>query len=291
MGLEAVIGSRLASATAHRVQWHTMRAVNRARRQWRRVRDGWWLVGLIGLTALGAGLVAGCSGDEGATSGDLTTEEILTRSSAAMAEVGSAEFTITQAGDPIFFDGGGQIAFVGAEGRFTRPSSADALVSVEAFGFAAQVGAVAIDGTLWFTNPITSEWEEAPDGFDFDPADLFDPDVGIPAVLAGAATTATPVDSGPARDGDDGSDSGGDGAEPGGHRARLTVPAERAASLTGGLVAVETEAQVWIDPETFLLRQMVLDLPVGTGGTTWTVVFTAYDTDVTIEPPEVGSTG
>jgi hypothetical protein len=249
-------------------------------------------VGVVGVLAVVTGLaVSGCSSDdEGAAGGDLSVDELLTESAATMAEVSSATFTIEQVGASVFIDEADQIAFQAAEGRYAAPASADALVTVEAFGLVTQVGAVAIDGTVWLTNPLTSKWMEAPEGFSFDPANLFDPELGIPAVLNEAVGNAELMTDGSgAAEAEDGAGVA-DGAADDRHHVRTTVSADRVSALTGGLVAVATDTDLWIDPDSLRVVEVRFDLPLGDQVSTWSLVVTSYDTEVAIEAPEVGAT-
>lgn len=194
-----------------------------------------------------------------------------------MSGIDSASFTIKQTGASIFIDDADQLGFESAEGRFAAPASSEALVTVNAFGFRTQVGAIAIDGELWFTDPLTSAWTEAPDDFTFDPATLFDPAAGLPALLAEAATTAELiVDAAGAADR---------------QHFRTTASAERVSILTGGLVATDAEVDLWIDTATGLVTELQFDLPVGDQVSTWTVVLGNYNAEVIITTPELGATG
>lgn len=236
---------------------------------------------VLALVAAACALVAcGSSSDAEDDAGPATVESILVDAAAAMADVETAAFTIEQTGATVFIDDD-QLAFRSAEGRFARPSSAEALVSVDALGFATQIGAIAIDGTLWFTNPLTGAWSEAPPGFTFDPATLFDAEVGLPALLSEASETAQLVD-------DSSNDSGVEGDT---HHLRTSVAPERVSVLTGGLITDETEVDLWIDVETGRVVEVRFELPIDDSTSSWRMTVGDYDAEVTIAPPELGSTG
>ena len=228
----------------------------------------------------------GCSSDDdGAGDEPVTAEAVLTDAAAAMVDVETAAFTLEQAGAPIPIDEAGQLLFQAADARVARPSSADAVVTVEALGFTTEVGAIAIDGTVWFTNPLTGDWTEAPAGFSFDPAALFDPEQGFAGLFTEVATTARLVDEAEAVAGDDPADGGP------WHRIEATVPAERVEVLTSGLVGAETTVRAWIDTGSDRLAQLRFELPVGSQVSSWLMVVTEYDLDVDISPPELAGTG
>ncbi|MCP4221913.1 MAG: LppX_LprAFG lipoprotein [Actinomycetia bacterium] len=236
------------------------------------------------LAAVMAVVVAGCSssdnGDEG--SGERSADEIVAASALAMAEVETAAFTIEQSGSGIFIDDANTLAFQGADGRFARPASADALITVDAFGFTTEVGAIAIGGEIWFTNPLSGTWTEAPEGLAFNPASVFEAESGLPALLSEAAGGAVLVD-------DAGSDGGGDPGPEGTVHLQTTVSADRVSVLTGGLATEETEVDLWIDPETDLVAEARFDLSADDGVSNWRMTISDYGAEVVIEAPEVGS--
>ena len=92
-----------------------------------------FLTGLIALVfLLGA---CSSSSDDADVTDEATAEEILINSAGAMSGIDSASFTIEQSGASIFIDDADQLGFQLAEGRFSAPSSSEALVTVNAFGF------------------------------------------------------------------------------------------------------------------------------------------------------------
>ncbi len=244
----------------------------------------WRRLTFLVLAAVAAVVAAGCSssdaGDEGA--GERSADEIVAASALAMAEVETAAFTIEQSGSGIFIDEAKTLAFQGADGRFARPSSADALVMVEAFGLTTEVGAIAIDGEIWFTNPLTGTWAGAPEGLAFDPAMVFDAESGFPALLGEAAGDVVLVDG-------DGVETEGEPGPEGSVHLKTTATAERVSVLTAGLATEETEIELWIDPVTDLVAEARFDLSTDDGVSSWRMTITDYGAEVTIEAPEVGS--
>ncbi|NNF55113.1 MAG: LppX_LprAFG lipoprotein [Acidimicrobiales bacterium] len=205
--------------------------------------------------------------------GDATIEEILSRSSSAMAKVETARFAIEQTGAAVYIDQAEQIQFSGATARFAAPSSADALIGVTAFGLSTEVGAVAIDGEIWITNPLTGKWEAAPEGLSFDPTVLFAVDTGWAAVLSGGLQAPVLVTE------------EGDTDER--HHVRSTVEANRVSTLTGGLVNESSTLDLWIDAETGLVDEASFDVETGGGLTSWRLTVTNYDSDITITKPDL----
>jgi lipoprotein LprG len=228
--------------------------------------------------------VTGCSSsdpgeDEAAP---LTAEQVLGEAAEAMATVGSASFTIEQKDGRVFIDDDEQLAFQSADGRFAAPASSEALLSVDALGFATEVGAIAIDGELWFTNPLTGEWTVAPESFTFDPADLFAAETGFTALLTEAAESAELIDD-PAQSDDP------DLGER--YQVRAPVSAERVEVLTGGLVSQATDIDLWIDAETRRIVEVRFALALDDTVSNWRMTITDYNAEVTIAPPELTTEG
>lgn len=233
--------------------------------------------------------VAGCSGSsssDGEGPGELTAEQIVTDAAAAMSTVESASFSIDQAGATVFIDDAEQFAFQSADGRFAAPRSSEAILTVQALGFVTEVGAIAIDGRVWLTNPLTGDWEEAPESFTFDPAELFDPDTGIPTLLSEASSTAELVGDPAGESSDD-----GDTDRQNLHHVRTSVSAERVAVLTGGLVDEESEVDLWIDADSNRVVEASFDVDVGGDVSDWRMTISEYDEDVSIDPPELNTGG
>ncbi len=252
---------------------------------------GWLIVSIAVVIVLAACSESSTSGEEGGA--ERQADEIVADAAVAMADVESAAFTIEQTGATIFIDDGGQLGFLSAVGRYAGPSSAEAILDVTARGFTTQVGAKAIAGTVWFTNPLTGAWAEAPDGFTFDLATVFDEQLGFPALLSEATATAELVDD-EADDGDGDGDGDGDAAGDGldsAHHVRAAVTAERVAVLTGGLITEGTDVEVWIDMDTNRVIEARFDLPVDDATSSWRMTVGDYDEEVVIEPPELDAEG
>jgi lipoprotein LprG len=220
--------------------------------------------------------LAACSSgsDETAESEALDIDGVRSLAATAMADIDSVAFTIELEGADVFIDDAGLIGFRAAEGRFAAPSSADAVVAVDALGLATEVGAVAIDGDVWITNPLTGDWEAAPESFTFDPALLFDADDGLSALLADGLSNAVLVAS--ASDSDDR------------YQISADVDPARVASLTGGLVDDVDNVGIWVDAESGRLVEVSFDVGLDAGGTSWRLLLSDYGADVTVTRPELG---
>ncbi len=216
-------------------------------------------------------LVLGCGGSSGLI--DPSIDTVLERSSQAMAEVDTARFTIEKSGAAVHIDEEDLIEFNAADGRYSAPASADALVKVRAFGLATEVGAVAMDGDLWITNPLTGQWEPAPADFTFDPTVLFDDSVGWSNLLSegleNAELVADEVDSS------------------GRYQVNGTVGAERVGVLTGGLVTEASDIAIFIDGTSGTIDEVGFSVGDGQDESRWRLFLSDYGVDVTVTRPPV----
>ena len=226
---------------------------------------------LLAVVLAAAGPAVACSRGA-ATDAGPTVDELLAASAVAMSDVTSAAFTIEQSGAEFFIDENGQLAFRSADGRYAAPASAEALVTVDALGFTTQVGAVAIEGTVWLSDPLTGNWAEAPESFAFDPATLFDSEQGFPALLTEGQGRSELLSS------DETS-----------HRIRTPVSAERLSVLTSGLVEAATDVELTIDAGTDRISEATFELPVADQTSSWRLALDQYDEPVTVERPDLGA--
>ena len=218
----------------------------------------------------------GCSSEAGDDAGTelLDVDGVLERSATAMADVDSVRFTIELEGADVFIDDDGLIGFRSAEGRFAAPSSADAVVAVNALGLATEVGAIAIDGEVWLTNPLTGDWETAPESLTFDPARLFDPEVGFSALLSDGLVNAVLVTPEPDATGR--------------YHVTADVDPVRVSALTGGLVDDVDNVDLWIEASSGRLLEVTFDVGIDAGGTSWRLLLDDYGASVSTNPPDLG---
>ena len=229
---------------------------------------------MIAVVALVVPLAA-CGGDE--ASGPTLAPDldgVLTASATTMGMVDTVQFTIERGGAPVYIDPLDALEFVSAEGRFEGPNAADAVVVVSVGDLRAQVGAIAVDGDTYITNPITGDWEATPEGYAFDPATLFDPELGWRPLLAGELTDAElvgveEVDGEPL------------------YHVRGLAAEDRIAVITAGLVSQDVVLDLWLDPIDGAVR--VAEFPTQYRGeeSQWTLRFFEYGEPVEITVPDL----
>jgi len=221
-------------------------------------------------------VAAACSSTEATTStAPPTATELLEVSAATMGSVDTVQFSIARGGEPVYIDTQGFLEFVSATGRFAAPGAAEALVTVSALGLSTEVGAVVIEGDTWLTNPITGNWEPTPPGYTFDPATLFDPQIGFRAMLREGIPTVEDlgeeiVDETTLR------------------HVRFTASGERVEVVTAGMVrGADVTIDAWIEPTSGELRRVQFPTTIGATPTEWDLTFFDYGADITITPPDL----
>lgn len=223
-----------------------------------------------------AAVAASCSSAEDTTTtAPPTAADLLATSAATMGSVDTVQFSIERGGEPVYIDTQGFLEFVSATGRFAAPGAAEALVTVSALGLSTEVGAVVIEGETWLTNPITGNWEPTPPGYTFDPATLFDPEVGFRAMLQEGIPSVADV--------------GDELVEDVTLRhVRFTASGARVEVITAGMVRGEdVTIDAWIEPTSSELRRATFSTTIGAAPTEWDLTFFDYGADISITPPDL----
>ncbi|UCF60017.1 MAG: LppX_LprAFG lipoprotein [Anaerolineaceae bacterium] len=205
-------------------------------------------------------------------------EEIVFRSVERMKSLSGFHFVIERSGALAFLNEEQTLAFRRAEGDFVAPDRARATIRVILPGLVAEVQVINIGDIQWETNFLTGEWQELPPDWGFNPAALFDAEVGIQPILEKDLSTLEYL-----------------GLEeldevPGKPLYALTgeVDGERLHQLSYGMMGPEVMAiTLWIAPETFeLYRMQITEAPrEEEEPTIWQVDFWDYDKVVEITPP------
>jgi lipoprotein LprG len=220
-------------------------------------------------------MLYGCGGSTPASTLPPDPEPVLEAAAAAMGSVDYVRFKIARGGAPVYIDSLQTLNFSTAEGQFAAPSSANALVTLAVGNLNAQIGAIAIEGQTWLTNPITGDWEEAPEGYEFDPATLFDPDLGWRPLLAAGLSDVEWI-------GEESRNS-----EPRYH-IRASADEDRVALILAGLINKQpVTLDMWIDPETGYVREAELATVFEGQISDWDIEFTEFGVPVEIAPPDL----
>ena len=196
-----------------------------------------------------------------------------------MSQLAGFHFAISHSGPPAYLDPDNVVSLVRAEGNYAAPDKAQATVLVKLTGFVTKVDVISVADVQWQTNPLTGKWEELPPNWGFNPAVLFDTDIGLQTILAADMSELMLVGKENLEDGPDT------------ELFSLTgkVAGDRLFQMSGGLIGpTSANAQLWVMPETFDLVRVILTEP-STGEeaspSIWQLDFANFDQIVAIEPP------
>lgn len=209
----------------------------------------------------------------------LPPDEILARASKRMAGLAGFEFTVDRSGAPAFLNPQESIAFRRAEGKYAAPNRVYTKVRVIAPGVVAEVELINIAGAQWETNLLTGEWQVSDTRYVFNPNLLFDPEKGIPYVLASQLTDAVFA--------------GMEEIEevPGKQLYAVTanLAGGSAYQMTYGLIDEDPlKVKVWVEPKTFNVFRVILEDPPLNGeeeATVWQIDFWSFDAQYDIQQP------
>ena len=210
---------------------------------------------------------------------DPTPEEIVQNTAQRMRQLSGFHFAITHSGPSAYLDPDNIISLVRADGDFTAPDKAQATVLVKLTGFVTKVDVISVADVQWQTNPLTGQWEELPPNWGFNPAVLFDAEIGLQAILAADISDLTLT----------GKEKLEDGPDTELYALSGKVAGDRLFSMSGGLIGpAAADAQLWVLPETFELVRVILTEPAASeedSPSVWQVDFANYDQALEIEPP------
>jgi hypothetical protein len=220
-------------------------------------------------------LLAGCARP---TPPPLPPEEILARVVVKMKSLAGFRFVVVRSGAPAYLDPGQTLSFSRMEGDYVSPDRAQGQVRVIAPGFVASVRFISIAERYWETNYLTGEWWECPPDQCFNPAILFDAQVGLQTILESDLSDLKRLDNEVLEE------------LPG--RSLYSVAGrlagERLYQMSWGMIGPEAaQTRLWVDPETFVVHRIQLEEPAPEGGesTLWTVDFLNFDEAADIQPP------
>lgn len=208
----------------------------------------------------------------------LPPEEIVQKSAERMNGMSGFEFVIERSGEPVYLDPDDTIAFRRAEGHYVAPDSAQAVVTIITPGLVSEVGVISIGGTQWESNLLAPDWHEIPPDWAFDPAVLFDSEIGIQSILLSDLSDLALEGSEVIEDGPD-------------QRLYIvsgTLGGDRINEMSYGTIGPGTMTmRIWIAPETFELYRVLITDPSQGGDepTVWQVDFRQFDQTIEIEPP------
>ncbi len=207
---------------------------------------------------------------------DLPPADIVQNAARQMEGTAGFHFLIERVGAPAYVDPpDNTVVFRLAEGDYTAPDRAQAVVRVIAPGLVTDVSVISIDELQWQTNVLTGQWEELPPNWGFNPTVLFDSEVGLQAVLRQDMSDMRLL----------GTEKLDDALL---YKVTGSATGERLYEMSGWLIGPQpVTVTLWIRPETFALVQaeVVEPEPDAEEPSVWLVSFSQFGQTVTIEPP------
>ena len=211
----------------------------------------------------------------------LAAEEIIQKASQRMKSLKGFHFVIDRTGSPAYLDPDHTYSFRRAEGNFNAPDHASASVRIIAPGLVAEIQIIGLGELYWETNILTGEWMALPPEQGFNPAVLFDPEIGIQPIIESDMI--------------DLSLAGNEELEelPGKQLYAVAgkLKGERIYPMSYGLIGPDLmDVKLWIDPETFdIHRIMITQSRADDEPTIWQLDFWDFDKTLDITPPQTGS--
>lgn len=216
---------------------------------------------------------SGCSGgsaDATTTTTLPTAAEILADAAITMEGVESLRYEIELSGAPVTLLG---VELRSARGRYAAPESSQAVLEAAIGGLVIELGTIAIGGTSWVTNPLTGDWDEYTGNRAFNPAIMFDPQLGWRPLLTQDISGAQLIEP----------------VEGDTYLVRGTAAGARVEILTAGLVESQpVDLTLDIERDTGLVTRMEFTTLGEAGETNWLLLISEFGAPVSISPPEVG---
>jgi lipoprotein LprG len=203
--------------------------------------------------------------------------DVITRAGDAMLQAPSFHFKIDIGGKPVVLNQLTQLSLRSAEGDFARPDKMGVHLKVLLAVAAAELDMIALGNEQYLTNVLTKQWEPLPPEFGFNPAIMFDPQVGLEQLLKAGLDNAHWIGV---------EDLNGKSV----FHLQGSISGERLQGMSSGLISKgPVDVDLWIEPDTSLPRKAVIvdkdsdpEKP-----TTWTMTFSSYGKDVDITAPKV----
>jgi len=203
--------------------------------------------------------------------------DVIARAGEAMLQAPSFHFKIDISGKPVVLNQLTQLSLRSAEGDFARPNQIGVHLKVLLAVAAAELDMIALGDEQYLTNVLTKQWEVLPPEFGFNPAVMFDPQIGLEQLLKSGLDNAHWI-----------------GVETLDGKSVFhlqgSLSGERLQGMSGGLISKgPVDVDLWIEPDTYLPRKAVIvdkdsdpEKP-----STWTMTFSSYGKDVNITAPKV----
>lgn len=228
------------------------------------------------ITVLNVVIFSACSSP---TPTPIPPEEIILHAADRMTGTSGFRFSIDRSGAPAFLDASSLFSLSRIQGDYIAPSNVQATARIVLPGVVTEVSFVAIGNSQWQTNPLSGAWESVPASASFNPALLFDPQIGLQAILETDVTNLelvgnAEIDTLPGRSL---------------HHLNGKLKGEKTYEVSYGLIGPGTmDMELWIEPGTYELHRMILveSATDPENMRTWQIDFWDFDLDIVIHSPE-----
>jgi hypothetical protein len=217
-------------------------------------------------------ITAGCGGTT--TTPALTPADILMKSYDAMQGLNSFHAVLSQVGGGTPIVSG--IEMTGVQGDVVRPDKLQITIDGTAMGMTIQVKMVTVGTQTLMTNPLSGKWEALSAGSQFNVLAVFNPGVGVAAIVKGMTGLNKLAD-----------EQVGDALC---YHLSGGIASEALKPLTGSSITGATvNAEVWIGQTDFLVRQVKLTGKITDGekdGIVRTLTLSDFNKPVEITLPQ-----
>jgi len=203
--------------------------------------------------------------------------DVITSAGEAMLRQTSFHFKIDISGAAVYLNRVTGLQLRSAEGDFARPDRMGVHLKVIAAVAAAELDMIALGNEQYLTNILTGGWEPLPPEFGFNPAVMFDPQVGLEQLLKAGLDDPRWI----------GVESI-DGANV--YHVQGGLDGARLQGMSGGLISRQAiVADLWVDGQSGLpIKASIVDPAADPAKpTTWTFTFSSYGKTVNIAAPDV----
>lgn len=214
-----------------------------------------------------------------ATPTPIPPDQIIHNAAERMTATSGLRFSIDRTGAPAYLDNLEILSLSRLEGDYVAPDSVQASVRIVTPGVVTDISFVGIGESQWQTNPFTGKWESLPPGMGLNPALLFDPEIGLQAILETDLEALKLLEN--------------DQIEtlPGQTLYHLTgqLKGEKTFEITYGMIGPDImDVELWIAPDTFELHRLIIieNLEDPESTRTWQMDFWEFDLNVLINPPQ-----
>jgi hypothetical protein len=199
-----------------------------------------------------------------------TTEQILAEAAVTMQTVETLRYEIELSGAVISLLG---FELRSAVGQYAAPNASQALLNVAVGGITVELATIAVGDRSWVAIPFIGGWDEYEGSRAFNPAIIFDPQLGWLPLLTEDISDARLVEP----------------VEGDFFIVRGTAAGSRVEVLTAGLVESQPVAlELQIERGTGLVTRIDFTTVGEAGETRWLLQMSEFGEPVSISPPEDG---